>query len=93
MHFQEFYTAFLVTRHIYNCFDVLFRSFIQLPPEAVADKVQKTYGFSIENEKVMRSPSLSCNVASLARERPCGPATIREECRPKFFPIELVTFS
>jgi hypothetical protein len=37
---------------------------IKFSSEAVADKVQSGLGFSGGNEKVMRSRSLNCNIAT-----------------------------
>ena len=41
---------------------------IKFTSEAVTDKDRKKLGFSGENEEIMRSPSLNCNVATLTRE-------------------------
>jgi hypothetical protein len=40
---------------------------IKFSTEAVMHKVQKGVGFSGENEEVIRSPSLNCNIATLAK--------------------------
>jgi len=41
---------------------------IKFSSEAVTDKVQSGLGFIGENEEVMRSLSLNCNIAALPRE-------------------------
>jgi len=40
---------------------------IKFSGEAVTDKVQKGVGFSGENEEVMRSPSLTSDIANLTQ--------------------------
>ena len=68
---------------------------IKFSSEAVTDKVLKGLGFSGENEEVISSPFLNCDVATLTRERAKQikksyrgnlislrtSATIREECK------------
>ena len=43
---------------------------IKFSSQAVTDKVQNVLGFSGENEELIRSPSLNCDITTLTRERP-----------------------
>jgi len=43
---------------------------IEFSGEAVTDNGTKKLGFSAENEEVMSSPSLNCDITTLTRERP-----------------------
>jgi hypothetical protein len=43
---------------------------INFSSEAITSGVLEAIGFSGENEEVMRSPSLNCNIATLTRKPP-----------------------
>jgi hypothetical protein len=43
---------------------------INFSSEAITSVVLEAIGFTGENEEVMRSPSLNCNIATLTREHP-----------------------
>jgi len=59
---KSYWTSFLVSFYPPNP--------IKPSSEAVTGKIQNRLGFSGENEGVIGSPSLHCNIAGLTRERP-----------------------